>query len=72
MFLGALVLPTALGLPPVTALQEFRSPSRPNHGMEGQPIHLRANHFQVTIPRGFVHHYEVNISPDKCPRRVNR
>lgn len=69
---GALALPTALGLPPVTALQEFRSPSRPNHGMEGQPIHLRANHFQVTIPRGFVHHYEVNISPDKCPRRVNR
>ncbi|ESO02016.1 hypothetical protein HELRODRAFT_65165 [Helobdella robusta] len=53
-------------------LQDFQSPSRPNHGNEGQPICLRANHFQVRIPRGFVNHYDVTISPDKCPRRVNR
>lgn len=24
------------------------------------------------MPRGYVHHYEVNIQPDKCPRKVNR
>lgn len=24
------------------------------------------------MPRGFVHHYEVTIQPDKCPRKVNR
>lgn len=23
------------------------------------------------MPRGFVHHYDVNIQPDKCPRKVN-
>ncbi|XP_037080331.1 protein argonaute-2-like [Pollicipes pollicipes] len=24
------------------------------------------------MPRGFVHHYDVSIQPDKCPRKVNR
>lgn len=24
------------------------------------------------MPRGYVHHYEINIQPDKCPRKVNR
>ena len=24
------------------------------------------------MPKGFVHHYDVAIQPDKCPRRVNR
>lgn len=24
------------------------------------------------MPRGFVHHYDINIQPDKCPRKVNR
>lgn len=51
---------------------DFRSPRRPNHGQEGRPILLRANHFQVRMPRGYIHHYEVSIVPDKCPRRVNR
>ncbi|XP_074656844.1 protein argonaute-2-like isoform X2 [Tubulanus polymorphus] len=56
---------------PATNL-EFASPARPNHGTEGRPIMLRANHFQVHMPKGLIHHYEVSISPDKCPRRVNR
>lgn len=50
----------------------FTCPRRPNLGREGRPIVLRANHFQITMPRGFVHHYEVSIQPDKCPRKVNR
>ncbi|KRZ78210.1 Protein argonaute-4 [Trichinella papuae] len=50
----------------------FLAPRRPNHGIEGRPIGLRANHFQVRIPGGFIHHYDVSISPEKCPRRVNR
>ncbi|XP_067937270.1 protein argonaute-2-like [Watersipora subatra] len=53
-------------------LVEFKCPARPNHGSEGRPILLRANHFQVRMPRGSIHHYDVSISPDKCPRRVNR
>ncbi|XP_075213129.1 protein argonaute-1 isoform X8 [Lycorma delicatula] len=59
--------------PPQPAdLPMFNCPRRPNLGREGRPIVLRANHFQITMPRGFVHHYEINIQPDKCPRKVNR
>jgi eukaryotic translation initiation factor 2C len=47
-------------------------PRRPNIGREGRAIPLRANHFQITMPRGYIHHYHVSISPDKCPRKVNR
>ncbi|XP_076264223.1 protein argonaute-1 isoform X4 [Rhynchophorus ferrugineus] len=50
----------------------FQCPRRPNLGREGRPIGLKANHFQITMPRGYVHHYDVNIQPDKCPRKVNR
>jgi len=73
---GPVVLPSLTAGSPVALasplLSEFQSPSRPNHGVEGQPIQLRANHFQVRVPRGFIHHYDVSIQPDKCPRRVNR
>ncbi|XP_052237159.1 protein argonaute-2-like isoform X2 [Dreissena polymorpha] len=58
--------------PPVPAPVEFVCPTRPNQGTEGRPIALRANHFQVRIPKGFIHHYDISITPDKCPRRVNR
>ena len=51
---------------------DFTCPARPNHGTEGRTILLRANHFQVRIPKGYIHHYDVSITPDKCPRRVNR
>ncbi|GAV05888.1 hypothetical protein RvY_15950-2 [Ramazzottius varieornatus] len=51
---------------------EFACPRRPNVGAEGRQIVLRANHFQLHVPRGFIHHYDISIQPDKCPRRVNR
>lgn len=62
-------------VPPTPAQPElpgFTCPRRPNLGHEGRPILLRANHFQISMPRGFVHHYDINIQPDKCPRKVNR
>lgn len=52
--------------------QVFLAPRRPNHGNDGRPVNLRANHFQVRIPGGVIQHYEINVSPEKCPRRVNR
>ncbi|KAL3117936.1 hypothetical protein niasHT_005179 [Heterodera trifolii] len=51
---------------------QFQCPRRPNHGTEGRAILLRANHFKVKIPGGFIHYYNVDIQPDKCPRKVNR
>ncbi|XP_072940710.1 protein argonaute-2 [Epargyreus clarus] len=66
---GALVSPSAAQPPDLPVLT---CPRRPNLGHEGRPIMLRANHFQISMPRGFVHHYDVNIQPDKCPRKVNR
>lgn len=50
----------------------FLCPRRPNIGTDGRVITLRANHFQITMPRGFLHHYDVTITPDKCPRKINR
>lgn len=51
---------------------QFQCPRRPNHGIEGRAIVLRANHFAVRIPGGSIQHYSVDVQPDKCPRRVNR
>lgn len=51
---------------------QFQCPRRPNHGVEGRAILLRANHFAVRIPGGTIQHYQVDVQPDKCPRRVNR
>lgn len=64
----ALVSPTVAPPPDLPILT---CPRRPNLGHEGRPIMLRANHFQISMPRGFVHHYDVTIQPDKCPRKVN-
>ncbi|PAA83744.1 hypothetical protein BOX15_Mlig010628g2 [Macrostomum lignano] len=50
----------------------FQPPVRPGRGMEGRHIGLRANHFEIKLPKGFLHHYDVSIMPDKCPRRINR
>jgi hypothetical protein len=66
---------STLGVVPATPpappdLPVFTCPRRPNLGREGRPIVLRANHFQISMPRGFVHHYDINIQPDKCPRKV--
>ena len=51
---------------------DFAPPKRPNFGTVGKPIALRTNFFQVRLPKGDIHHYDLSISPDKCPRRVNR
>ena len=50
----------------------FVCPRRPNLGRDGKPIMLKANHFQISMPRGYLHHYSISIVPDKCPRKVNR
>uniref|UniRef100_A0A3B4AHE9 Protein argonaute N-terminal domain-containing protein n=1 Tax=Periophthalmus magnuspinnatus TaxID=409849 RepID=A0A3B4AHE9_9GOBI len=50
----------------------FSLPRRPGYGTIGKPIRLLANCFQVEIPKIDVYLYEVDIKPDKCPRRVNR
>ncbi|EFP03408.1 hypothetical protein CRE_09584 [Caenorhabditis remanei] len=69
----------APGPPPASATSslarsgvQFSCPRRPNHGVEGRAILLRANHFSVRIPGGTIQHYNVDVMPDKCPRRVNR
>nr|XP_023835711.1 protein argonaute-3-like [Salvelinus alpinus] len=50
----------------------FTVPRRPGYGTMGKPIKLLANCFQVDIPKIDVYLYEVDIKPEKCPRRVNR
>lgn len=57
-------------LGPPTSL--FQPPRRPGLGTVGKPIRLLANHFQVQIPKIDVYHYDVDIKPEKRPRRVNR
>jgi len=57
---------------PNGVMHQFQCPSRPDYGSEGRQILLKVNHFQVKIPKGFIHHYDVAIFPEKCPRRVNR
>uniref|UniRef100_A0A674EZP0 Protein argonaute-3-like n=1 Tax=Salmo trutta TaxID=8032 RepID=A0A674EZP0_SALTR len=47
-------------------------PRRPGFGTMGKPIKLLANCFQVDIPKMDIYLYEVDINPEKCPRRVNR
>ena len=51
---------------------DFAPPKRPNFGTVGKTIALRTIFFQVRLPKGDIHHYDLSISPDKCPRRVNR
>lgn len=57
---------------PIGAQPLFIVPRRPGYGTMGKPIKLLANCFQVEIPKIDVYLYEVDIKPDKCPRRVNR
>ncbi|KAG9492837.1 hypothetical protein GDO78_001023 [Eleutherodactylus coqui] len=61
-----------LPIGPVGAQPFFVVPRRPGYGTMGKPIKLLANCFQVEIPKIDVYLYEVDIKPDKCPRRVNR
>lgn len=51
---------------------KFNFPQRPNVGSLGKSIALKANFFKIEMPSSEIHHYEIEIKPDKCPRRVNR
>lgn len=64
--------PSSLLVGAVGAEALFSLPRRPGHGTIGKPIKLLANCFQVEIPKIDVYLYEVDIKPEKCPRRVNR
>uniref|UniRef100_A0A8C5HKS1 Protein argonaute-1 n=1 Tax=Gouania willdenowi TaxID=441366 RepID=A0A8C5HKS1_GOUWI len=55
-----------------TAQVLFSLPQRPGYGTLGKPIQLLVNCFQVDIPKMDVYLYEVDIKPDRCPRRINR
>lgn len=46
-------------------------PRRPGYGTKGREIELQANFFELCLPKGDMHHYDVAIIPDKCPRVVN-
>ena len=52
----------------------LRPPKRHGYGTVGRPIKLRANFFRMNIsPRlSDLYHYDVEITPNKCPRIVNR
>lgn len=56
----------------VGAAPLFSVPRRPGYGTMGKPIKLLANCFQVDIPKMDVYLYDVDIKPERCPRRVNR
>jgi eukaryotic translation initiation factor 2C len=45
----------------------FKPPPRPHFGTSGRTIKLQATFFEMDI-----YHYELDIKPEKCPRRVNR
>uniref|UniRef100_A0AAX7UK85 Argonaute RISC component 1 n=1 Tax=Astatotilapia calliptera TaxID=8154 RepID=A0AAX7UK85_ASTCA len=66
------ICPVPMGVFPPPLQQVFHAPRRPGMGTVGKPIRLLANYFEVEIPKMDVYHYEVDIKPDKCPRRVNR
>ena len=46
-------------------------PKRPDHGTKGRVIQLKANFFELNLPKNDIHHYDVAITPEKCPRAVN-
>lgn len=56
----------------INFISTFEQPRRPNQGQLGRPIMLRANFFKVEMPSADIFHYDISITPDKCPRRVNR
>jgi hypothetical protein len=45
--------------PPLSDSPTFVCPRRPNIGRDGRPILLRANHFQISMPRGYINHYQI-------------
>ncbi|KAJ6661468.1 hypothetical protein lerEdw1_014377 [Lerista edwardsae] len=69
---GAPVLATPPLLPPPIQAYAFKPPPRPDFGTSGRTIKLQANFFEMDIPKIDIYHYELDIKPEKCPRRVNR
>lgn len=66
--------PSFIVEPPSSPVPEyvFKPPSRPDFGTMGRTIKLQANFFEMEIPKLEVYHYDIDIKPEKCPRRVNR
>lgn len=64
--------PAAPASPPAPQEYVFKPPQRPDFGTMGRTIKLQANFFEMEIPKLEVYHYEIDIKPEKCPRRVNR
>uniref|UniRef100_A0A8C5W967 Protein argonaute-1 n=1 Tax=Leptobrachium leishanense TaxID=445787 RepID=A0A8C5W967_9ANUR len=58
--------------PPLQTICSYTPPARPGFGTAGKPIKLQANFFEMDIPKMRLYHYDVDIKPEKCPRRVNR
>uniref|UniRef100_A0A8C4R414 Uncharacterized protein n=1 Tax=Eptatretus burgeri TaxID=7764 RepID=A0A8C4R414_EPTBU len=55
-----------------SVVEVFQPPARPSVGLLGSTISLRTNLFQLDIPKGVIHYYDVQVFPEKCPRRLNR
>ncbi|KAH9910664.1 argonaute-like protein [Epithele typhae] len=46
---------------------------RPSFGTSGSEIFVKTNHFEVSIPEGYIHHYdEITGSAKPLPPRMNR
>uniref|UniRef100_A0A9L0ISJ0 Protein argonaute-1 n=1 Tax=Equus asinus TaxID=9793 RepID=A0A9L0ISJ0_EQUAS len=67
----AVLAPPAPPPPPIQGYA-FKPPPRPDFGTSGRTIKLQANFFEMDIPKIDIYHYELDIKPEKCPRRVNR
>ena len=63
--------PLITELKPPLPTEKNVSPKRPGYGTKGRDIQLQANFFELKLPKGDIHHYDVTIIPDKCPRAVN-
>lgn len=66
-----MLAPPAPPPPPIQGYA-FKPPPRPDFGTSGRTIKLQANFFEMDIPKIDIYHYELDIKPEKCPRRVNR
>lgn len=72
VLLAVLVLAPPAPPPPPIQGYAFKPPPRPDFGTSGRTIKLQANFFEMDIPKIDIYHYELDIKPEKCPRRVNR
>lgn len=47
--------------------------ARPGLGAAGKKLTVKTNYFPLkSLPDGNIHHYDVSITPEKCPPRLNR